>query len=186
MRDVDTFYAKDRAEWRNWLIENHESESSIWLVHDKGNARTMKWEDIVQEALCFGWIDSTANKHSDTQSKIYVSKRKPNSVWSKINKAHIDYLIENNLMMPAGLKAVGIAKQNGSWNALDKSDALILPMELIKQFKSNKKAKNYFETLSDSKKKMILYWIYSAKQTETKLRRITKTVQCTENGEIPV
>lgn len=186
MNEVGTFYAKNRQEWREWLIKNHESESSVWLVHDKGSVRTMRWEDIVQEALCFGWIDSTARKHSDTQSKIYVSKRRPKSIWSKINKAHIQHLIDSNLMMPAGLKAVEVAQQNGSWNALDKTDALELPDELRMQFKNNEKAKNYYDNLSASKKKMILYWIYSAKQAETQSRRIMKTIQSTEKGEMPV
>jgi uncharacterized protein YdeI (YjbR/CyaY-like superfamily) len=165
------FYAKDRARWRNWLLENH-SEDAVWLVFDKGKDRKMSWQDIVQEALCFGWIDSRPGKVSETQSKIYVSKRKPKSVWSKINKQHIEILIEKELMYPAGIKAIEIAKNNGSWNALDLSDKLVYPIELKKLFLGNKSAKFNFKNFPEGSIKNTLQWIYDAKTEETKSKRI--------------
>lgn len=102
MDDVAHFYAKDRKSWRAWLEKNHEKENAVWLVSDKGPHRTLSWQDIVQEALCFGWIDGRARKVSETRSKIYVSKHKPKSIWSKINKQSVEKLIEENLMQPAG------------------------------------------------------------------------------------
>jgi uncharacterized protein YdeI (YjbR/CyaY-like superfamily) len=179
---IQEFYAKNRKAWRDWLIKNHNKETSVWLIFDKGESRTMDWEDIVQEALAFGWIDSRPGKVSDTQSKIYVSRRKPKSVWSKINKAHIDFLLKNKLMHTSGLEAVRIAKENGSWDALNKSDNLELPDELKKLLKKNKKANTNFTNFTDSSKRAILQWIYSAKREETMLNRIKQTVELAEKN----
>ena len=101
--DVPEFYATDRQDWRRWLSENHATERAVWLVYDKGPARTMSWADTVQESLCFGWIDSKPGKISDTRSKIYICRRSPKSAWSKVNKGHIDQLTANGLMMPANV-----------------------------------------------------------------------------------
>jgi uncharacterized protein YdeI (YjbR/CyaY-like superfamily) len=130
MDSAREFYAKDRAAWRQWLAQNHQTEQAVWLVYDKGSERTMSWPDIVQESLCFGWIDSRPRKRDDGKSMIYISRRKPKSVWSKINKAHVDNLIEQGLMMPAGHAAIKTAKANGSWDALNLSDDLVIPPEL--------------------------------------------------------
>ena len=182
MNDVPEFYAKDRAAWRQWLIENHATQKSVWLVFDKGKNRTMSWEDIVQESLCFGCIDSTAGKVSDTRSKIYVSRRKPTSAWSKINKAHIEHLTTGNHIMSAGQAAIDLAKQNGSWDALNKSDNLEQPPELIASFAKNKRAADHFSKFPDSAKRVILAWIYSAKRDETRLKRIQETVTLAEQN----
>ena len=185
MNEAPIFYAKSREDWRNWLMQNHDKQKAVWLFYDKGTERKLSWQDIVQESLCFGWIDSKPGKVSDTQSKIYVSKRKPKSVWSKINKANIDYLIENNLMMPAGMESVRVAKENGSWDSLNKSDDLIVPCELDQLFMNNKTAQKYYESLSDSKKRNILSWIYSAKRPETYLNRINATFESCSNSRSP-
>ncbi|MEO5499304.1 MAG: YdeI/OmpD-associated family protein [Candidatus Saccharimonadales bacterium] len=182
MKDVPHFYAKDRTAWRTWLEEHHDTETAVWLVHDKGKNRTFKWEDIVQEALCFGWIDSTAGKVSDTQSKIYVSRRKPKSVWSKINKAHVERLIASGEMTLTGLKVIEVAKGNGSWDALNRSDALELPEELVALLMADATAQQHFQSFSDSAKKQILSWVYSAKRDETKSSRIQKTVEMARRG----
>jgi len=177
MDTVEHFYAKDRDSWRSWLLENHQSKDAVWLVFDKGKDRKMSWGDIVQEALCFGWIDSKPGKVSETQSKIYVSRRKPKSAWSKINKQHIEVLMEKGLMHPAGIEAVATAKNNGSWNALDLSDNLVKPPELEKLFKLNEVAKTNFENFPEGTRKNTLQWIYQAKTEETKLRRINQVVE---------
>ncbi len=182
MKDTPHFFAKDRPTWRTWLQNHHDTETAVWLVHDKGKNRTLKWEDIVQEALCFGWIDSTAGKVSETQSKIYVSRRKPKSVWSKINKAHVERLIASGDMTPAGLEAIMVAKANGAWDALSLSDAMELPEELIGLFETDTITRQHFESFSDSAKKQILSWIYSAKRDETRSLRIQKTAEMAKRG----
>jgi uncharacterized protein YdeI (YjbR/CyaY-like superfamily) len=146
-------------------------------VFDKGKDRKMSWQDIVQEALCFGWIDSRPGKVSDTQSKIYVSKRKPKSVWSKINKEHIQKLTDKGLMYPAGIRAVEIAKANGSWDALNLSDNLIYPPELEKLFSQNSMAKDNFESFPEGSRRNTLQWIYEAKTEEVRLKRVNQVFE---------
>ncbi len=170
------FYAPDRASWRAWLHENHDKEVAVWLVFDKGPGRTMRWADIVEEALCYGWIDSRPGKVSDTQSKIYVSRRKPKSVWSKINKEAIERLMAADLMTPAGLKAVEIAKENGSWRALELSDNMVYPPELIELLEKHPIAKKNFDTFPPGVRRATLQWIYDAKTEATKLKRIDETI----------
>ena len=183
MDKAPEFYAKDRASWRNWLEKNHDSETSVWLVHDKGVTRTIKWEEIVLEALCFGWIDGRANPVSDTQLKIYVSKRKPRGRWSKINKAHVENLMKDGLMRPAGLAAIEQAKLNGAWDELNNSDDLIHPSELVDAFKMSPTAANNFEAFSNSSKRLILQWIYDAKTDATREKRIQQTIESAARNE---
>lgn len=166
MDTAPEFYAKDRAAWRQWLLNNHDKQSAVWLVYDKGDKRTMQWSDIVQEALCYGWIDSHPRKRDDGKSMIYVSKRKPKSVWSKINKGHVEELISQGLMMPAGQAAIDTAKANGAWDALTNSDNLVLPPELRKVFVRQPKLQKHFESYTASNRRILLEWIYSAKQAK--------------------
>lgn len=151
-------------------------------MYDKGANRTLTYDDIVEVALCFGWIDSRPGKVSDTQSKIYVSKRKPKSAWSKSNKIRIDKLKRENLIQPPGLAAVQTAKANGAWDALNKSDNYIIPHGLAELFKNNTVAAENFAEFSNSSKRIILEWIYSAKQEATKIKRIKQTVELSEKG----
>lgn len=177
MTDVLDFYAKDRAAWRSWLEKHHDTERAVWLIYDKGSNRALPWEAIVQEALCFGWIDSKSQRLSDTQTRIYISRRNPKSGWSKINKAHVEYLIANKLMRPAGQQAIDTAKQNGAWDSLTKIENMVMPKDLTAALAKNKQAKAHFDAFSDASKKMILFWIYSAKREETRANRIAKTVE---------
>lgn len=177
MNDAPYFYARDRKAWRAWLLKNHDKQTAVWLVYDKGPNRTMNWEDIVQEALCFGWVDSRPGKVSETKSKIYISRRKPKSVWSKINKAHIAELTKNGQLQPAGQAAIDTARQNGSWDALNDSDNLVIPPEMKVLFTAAPEAQKNFDKFSESARRMILQWIYDAKRPETKSARIQKTVE---------
>ena len=183
MKDAAEFYPQSRADWRQWLIDNHETGTGVWLICDKGPARKITWPEIVQEALCFGWIDGRANKVSDTQSKIYVSKRKPKGTWSRVNKAHIESLIAAGLMMPAGLAAIEQGKQNGSWDVLNNSDNLINPPELEAEFVKNPLARTHFDSFSPSSKRLILQWIYDAKTDTTRHNRVSQTVESAKRGE---
>lgn len=177
MNDAPEFYAPDRASWRAWLEKHHATEVNVWLIHDKGKNRRLSWSDIVDEALCYGWIDGRANTVSDTQAKIYVSRRKSNSTWSRVNKAKTEVLIADDQMQPAGLAAIELAKANGSWDKLNLSDNLVLPDELIGQFRTNKVAKANFEAFPPSTKRNILAWIYDAKTDATRIKRIGQTVE---------
>ncbi|MGB0431005.1 MAG: YdeI/OmpD-associated family protein, partial [Bacteroidia bacterium] len=129
MKTNKTFCPKNQQDWRKWLEDNHQKEDAIWLVYFKKNSPkyNLNWSQAVDQALCFGWIDSLANAIDDDKYKQYFSKRKPKSIWSKVNKDKVKLLIEKSLMTEAGLKAIDIGKANGSWTFLDQVDALIVP-----------------------------------------------------------
>ena len=183
MKDAPEFYPSDRQAWRQWLLEHHETDTAVWLVYDKGSQRKITWPEIVQESLCFGWIDGRANPISEMQSKIYVSKRKPKGMWSKVNKAHVENLIASGQMMPAGLAAIELAKENGAWDTLNDSDNLIVPPELEAGFVENPAARATYESFSVSSKRMILAWIYSAKTEPTRMNRVAQTIEHAARGE---
>lgn len=160
------------------MLKNHTRTESIWLIiYKKGAAKkSVSYPEAVEEALCFGWIDSRPNKIDADSYKIIFSPRKPKSVWSKVNKKKIEVLIEKGLMHEAGLSKIELAKKNGSWATLDNIEELIVPPELSKAFAKNKKAAKYFDAFPPSVKKQILWWISSAKQPETRQKRIVETV----------
>ncbi|WP_422004167.1 YdeI/OmpD-associated family protein [Roseivirga pacifica] len=186
-KPLATFYPKSRAQWRAWLNKNHESTQSIWLIYyrSSSNKPSLSWSDAVDEALCFGWIDST-KKTIDKESYMqYFSKRKPNSMWSKINKEKVDKLIEENLMTDAGFQSIVIAKENGSWNALDDVEALIVPKDLKEALATNREAMAFFNGLSNSAKKLLLHWVTFAKRPETRKKRIVELVESASQGLKP-
>ncbi|MEA5256610.1 YdeI/OmpD-associated family protein [Arcicella aquatica] len=177
-KDLETFYPTNRQEWREWLTENHRSKQFIWLVcyKKKTNMPTLSWSEAVEEALCFGWIDSTRNTVNDEKFVQLFSKRKAKSTWSKVNKEKVLLLIEQGLMTQAGHESIEIAKQNGSWIILDEVEALSIPTDLEEAFKANPDSMDYFLSLSKSVKKGILQWIVLAKRTETRAKRINEIV----------
>lgn len=175
-RETGTFYPSSKKKWRDWLQKNHAKKESIWLIYYKLKAGmpTISWSEAVDEALCFGWIDSKALSIDEEKYKQFFTKRKPSSAWSKINKEKIKRLIEEGLMMPAGLASIEVAKQNGSWTILDEVEELTIPKDLEKAFRTNKGSKKFFLSLSKSVQKMILQWIAFAKREETRHKRITE------------
>ncbi len=178
INDFSDFHPLARREWREWLKKNHDKFSGIWFVYYKkqtGKPR-VTYDEAVEEALCFGWIDSLPRRVDENLSKLLFTPRKPKSVWSKLNKERIERLIENGAITEIGLAKIEAAKRNGSWNALDASDNLEIPKDLAQEFKANKTAEKNFNAFSDSVKRSILAWINSAKRTETKRARIEKTV----------
>lgn len=170
---------KNRAALRKWLEKNYSQKESVWLVLHKKNSTggTLSYNDAVEEGLCFGWIDSKPNKLDDETYKLLFSPRKPKSVWSKINKAKIEKLMKEGLMHPAGLAVIEIAKQNGSWSAIDAIEDFKMPAELEKALNKNKTAKKHFEAFPPGVRKQIMQWISLAKLKETKDKRVKETVE---------
>jgi uncharacterized protein YdeI (YjbR/CyaY-like superfamily) len=172
------FYAKDRKAWRKWLQQNHVKEESVWLViyHKKSNTPSVYYDEAVEEALCFGWIDSKPNKRDHESFYQFFAKRKPKSNWSALNKQRVEQLMQQKQMTPAGLAMVELAKQTGTWNALDKISALEYPIALQEAFDKNKIAQKNFEAFPPSTRKGILEWIINAKTAATQAKRIEDTV----------
>ena len=171
----NSFYPQSKAELRNWLIANHENEEAVWIIcYKKGSGiPTITWSEMVDELLCFGWIDGKRNAIDHEKFKQFVCKRKPKSIWSKINKQKILDLGEAGLMTPAGYRVIDVAKANGSWNTLVEVDDMVVPDDLEVAFAKLPGSKEYYMSLSNSVKKIILYWVISAKMPETRAKRIT-------------
>lgn len=178
------FEPTSRFAWRKWLEQNHKTSESIWLIIAKKGSGLpiLSIDDIVEEALCFGWIDSVPNKVDVKRYKVLLSPRKPKSNWSKINKKRAYKMIKAGLMTPAGMKSIALAKKTGTWNALENVDRLIIPDDLKKAFTKNKKALIYFDAFPPSTKRGILEWIGNAKTTETRIKRIVETVSLAANN----
>ncbi|MBU6343408.1 MAG: YdeI/OmpD-associated family protein [Bacteroidetes bacterium] len=175
----DHFYAQNRAEWRAWLEANHASAEGVWLVYFKkesGKPR-VEYSDAVEEALCFGWIDSKPNKIDEYSYKQLFSPRKPKSNWSKLNKERIERLSAAGLMTPAGWATVEWAKQNGTWDALNEVEALLEPPELTEALNAIPEARKNWDQFSRSPKRAILEWILNAKRPDTRAKRIQETVE---------
>jgi uncharacterized protein YdeI (YjbR/CyaY-like superfamily) len=175
--DLVRVEVRDRQAWRDWLSEHYEQSESIWLVsYKKHTAYYLSYDAIVEEALCFGWIDSLPRKLDDERTMLLLSPRKPKSVWSKLNKTRVAELMAQQLIMPAGLAKIEQAQKDGSWTFLDDVEALIIPPDLSAVLAANSEAESYFEKFSPSAKKGILQWIKMAKQQKTRQQRIEKTV----------
>jgi uncharacterized protein YdeI (YjbR/CyaY-like superfamily) len=187
MRKIDAFddfHPLSREQWRAWLMKNYDKSAGIWFVYFKKatNKPRVTYDEAVEEALCFGWIDSVPRKFDDERSKLLFTPRKAKSVWSKPNKERAAKLIENGAMTEAGLKKIEAAKADGSWNALDASDDLKIDADLARAFAKNKTAQKNFDTFTDAVKRSILSWIYGAKTDRTRWQRIEKTVSMAERN----
>ena len=186
-KEIETFYPKSRQEWREWLQDNHDKKQSVWLIYFKkqSNTPTVIYSEAVDEALCFGWIDSKSKPIDEHTFMQFFSRRKEKSVWSKVNKEKIERLIKAGLMTTAGSKIIETAKQNGSWTILDEAEALIIPDDLDKEFQKRNNAKAYFLSLSRSDKRNILQWLALAKRQETREKRITEIGELADKKQKP-
>lgn len=177
--ETASFYPSTRQKWRAWLEKNHAKKDSVWLIIYKKNSGkpSITWSQAVDDALCYGWIDSKAQTIDEECYRQFYSKRKPKSAWSKINKEKVDQLIKEGLMRPAGMATIEIAKQNGSWNILDDVEELLIPKDLETAFRKYRGSKSFFLNLSKSVKKMMLHWIVQAKKPETRQNRIAEIAE---------
>jgi uncharacterized protein YdeI (YjbR/CyaY-like superfamily) len=177
-KNQPSFYAKDTSTWRKWLQRNHAKEKSVWLIiyHKASATPSVVLADAVEEALCFGWIDSKPNKRDHESYYLFFAPRKQGSVWSKINKQRIEKLMQEGRMDASGLAKIEQAKRDGSWTKLDAIEELVMPAALDKAFKSNKTARKNFDQFPPGVRKGIYQWIESAKTEATLQKRVTETV----------
>ena len=184
---LNRFYAPDRKQWHQWLMDNHETSPGIWLIYHKKNSKnkSVSYDDAVEEALSFGWIDSKVNALDDERYMQVFTPRKPGSHWSKLNKERIRKLMKDGLMQPAGLKKVEIAKKDGSWAFLDDIENIVIPEDLKSALENEKTALENFQEMGNSEKKQILYWIATAKRQETRMKRIEKSTKAVAENKTP-
>lgn len=185
--DLPLLEPANRRELRAWLAENHASARGVWVaIGKKGtDATELRYDAAVEEALCFGWIDSVAGSLDDARYKQLLTPRKARSMWSASNKKRVAGLIAEGCMAPAGLAAIEAAKANGSWNTLDEIDALVVPDDVREALAAEPGALEGFEGLTESRRKMALFWIASAKRPETRARRLAETVAAAAAGKAP-
>ena len=178
----------NRAEWRAWLEENHVTAPGVWLVtYKKSSGKPhLSYDELVEEALCFGWIDSKGNTVDAERTKLLITPRKRGSGWSRPNKARIERLVASGLMTPAGLAKIEAAKADGSWTSLDDIEAMIVPDDLDAALRADAAALAGWERFAPSVKKPLLQWIAFAKRPETRARRVAETVAGAKEGRNPI
>lgn len=184
MKEKPILYFKNDAEWREWLHDNHNSYNGVYLIFFKVASETesMRWEEAVKVAICYGWIDSTVKKLDEERRQQLFTPRKDKSVWSKLNKTYIEDLIEGNLIHESGLRKIEIAKQNGSWESLDSVENLEIPTDLKEAFENNELAYTNYQNFSKSYRKNYLYWLNQAKRETTRQVRISQIIELCEKN----
>ncbi len=177
--NIKAIRAETRKEWRAWLAKNHKSEKSVWLIiyHKKSKVRSIYYDEAVEEAICFGWIDSIAHKRNEKSKYQFFAPRKPKSNWSKANRERAEKMIKEKQMQPAGQAMIDLARKTGTWTALVDVQNSVLPPDLQKAFTKKKTAFKNFNAFPPSSKRIILEWILNAKKAETRQQRITQTVE---------
>ena len=184
---MKTVYVKNRNQWRDWLAENHDrQEKGIWLVFYKKstNKPSLEYEEAIEEALCFGWIDSIIKKIDDEKYARKFTPRKADSFWSQLNKKRIEKMIKQGRMAKVGLAKVKEAKKTGLWNKDPRPKiSLDVPEELAAALTKNKKAKENFDKLALTYRRRYIMWIAVAKRADTKKRRVAESIALLREGK---
>jgi uncharacterized protein YdeI (YjbR/CyaY-like superfamily) len=183
----DLMTPPSRARWRRWLAANHGRDDGLWIVYRK-KASPLEgpvYDDLVEEALCFGWIDSRVRRVDDERVMQWFSPRRPGGIWSALNKERIERLERDGLMADPGRVAIDTAKADGSWSQLDEIEALVVPPDLAAALDDRAGARAAYEALADSAKKQFLWWIHTAKRPATRATRIDETVRRVVTGDPP-
>jgi uncharacterized protein YdeI (YjbR/CyaY-like superfamily) len=179
MAELPRVQPKSRKAWRDWLHKNHASSTGVWLVYAKKHAGipSLTYNDAVEEALCFGWIDSKINPiDADFYMQVFTP-RKLKSAWSPLNKARVERLVAAGLMTAAGLAMVKAAKDSGTWDATKHVEELTIPPDLEKAIKANPDAARHWASYSASRRKAVLYRLAGAKRAETRARYLQEIIE---------
>ncbi len=172
--DAPTELFETRAAWRAWLAAHHATATGVWHMSWRpatGRPR-VPYEDAVEEALCFGWIDSTGGNIDDERTRQYYAPRNPRSGWARSNKERVERLIAEGRMAPAGLAAIERAKENGAWTMLDEVENLIVPPDLDEAFLRHPGSSDRWTAFPRSVRRMHLEWVVQARRPETRARRV--------------
>ncbi len=185
-RDAPMFLFKTPSDWRDWLSKNYHTSTGVWLRFAKKNAdlNSISYDQALEEALCFGWIDSLLQKYDEKSYLQKFSPRKSRSVWSKRNTEIIERLSKVGKMHAAGLAVVEAAKQNGQWQtAYDKPSEMKVPADFLKELEKNPTAKAFFETLNKANTYAIAWRLHTAKKPETRTKRMHALLEMLTKGE---
>ena len=181
---ADTVHPLTRAAWRAWLAAHHTRTQGVWLVSFKKatGKLSVDYDAAVEEALCFGWIDSKPRKLDAERTMLWLAPRKPRSGWSAANKVRVERLLAQGLMAPAGLAKIAAARQDGSWSKLDAVDSLDVPADLAQALDAYLDARKHFDAFPRSVRRGILEWIVNAKQVATRARRVAETARLAQDN----
>lgn len=185
LSDAPLVHADDVATWHSWLEEHHATSSGCWLVtwRPRTGRSHLSYEEAIEEANCFGWVDSTAGKFDDDRGKLYFARRKPRSPWAATNKARVARLTAEGRMTPAGIAAVEQAKANGYWEILDSAERLEVPDDLAAALAHRPPAADNFAAFPPSARKQMLSWVALARRPETRADRIDKIATAAAHNE---
>lgn len=179
---IRIFNPRNRKAWRQWLSKNYKSIEPVCVVIYGKNSKisNVSYGDVVEEALCYGWIDNKGLRRDDKSMYLQLTPRKAKGNWSKLNRDRAERMIAEGKMTKAGQIFIDIAKENGKWEAALTLD--VIPDDLKKALSKNKKAFTNFQTFAPSSRRLIIQWIGNAKREETRTTRITKTVTMAAQG----
>jgi uncharacterized protein YdeI (YjbR/CyaY-like superfamily) len=185
--DGDRLQPESRAHWRAWLAEHHAGSREVWLVlwRPRSGRTGLTYEEAVQEALCFGWIDGQAAGLDDQRTMLRFSARRPGSGWARSNKLRVERLLADGQMAEAGLARIEEARRDGSWTMLDEVEDLVVPGDLAAALAGHPGARERWDGLPRSVRRAALVWIVQAKRPETRARRVAETARRTATGERP-
>jgi uncharacterized protein YdeI (YjbR/CyaY-like superfamily) len=185
MDDKPRFHPASRAEWRAWLAANHRTSAGVWLVTWKRRAGrpTVSYDEAVEEALCFGWIDGVLGRVDDDRSMQWFAPRRPRSTWALTNKERVARLEAAGLMAEAGRETVEVARANGSWESMDAIDSLVVPDDLAAALAERPGAREHFDASSASVRRSALAWVYQAKRPETRAAHVAQVAAIAGRGE---
>jgi uncharacterized protein YdeI (YjbR/CyaY-like superfamily) len=183
--DMPIFHAESRVAWRAWLTVNHASERGVWLCswRPRTGRPACPYPEAVEEALCFGWIDSTVNTLDDERGLQLMTPRKPKSSWTRLNKQRVADMEAAGLMTDAGRRVVEVAQANGYWTLFDDVEDLIEPPDLAAALDAVPQARVSWDAFPASPRKVMLGWLVTAAKEETRRRRIALIVEKAARGE---
>jgi uncharacterized protein YdeI (YjbR/CyaY-like superfamily) len=183
--DYPVYHAERRAQWRAWLAANHDTQRGVWLCSWRSvtGRPVCPYPEAVEEAICFGWIDSTVNLLDEERGLQLFTPRKPKSTWTRLNRERVARMEEAGLMTDAGRTAVAAAQANGWWTILDPVEDLIEPDDLAAALDAEPEARRHWDGFPPSVRKATLWWVVSAVREETRARRIETIVTKAARGE---
>jgi uncharacterized protein YdeI (YjbR/CyaY-like superfamily) len=179
------YHAETRAQWRAWLAANHDSVPGVWLCSWRGpvSLPVCPYPDAVEEAICFGWIDSTVNALDERRTLQLMTPRRPKSGWTRLNRQRVERMESAGLMTAPRRRAVEVAQQNGWWTLSDSVEDLVEPEDLAKSLDADAAARAHWNSFPPSARKAMLWWVVTAAKAETRTRRIETIVARAADGE---